>query len=76
MENDGRGMTQKNARRIALTLWGSVALLLIHGYFYNPTLDIQMGNTYWVVDALILKILLATQVALIGALFWVVIGDD
>ncbi len=76
MENDGRYMTQTNARKIALALWVSVALLLIHGYFYNPTLDIQMGDTYWVVNSLILKILLGTQVALIGVMFWVVIGDD
>ncbi len=69
-------MTQTNARKIALALWVSVALLLIHGYFYNPTLDIQMGDTYWVVNSLILKILLGTQVALIGVMFWVVIGDD
>jgi hypothetical protein len=68
-------MRQKIARRIALTLWAGVALFLIHGCFYPYTLDIQMGDTYWVVDSLILKILLGSQVALIGVLCWVVIGD-
>ncbi|WP_367392392.1 hypothetical protein [Lewinella sp. LCG006] len=68
--------TSKTARRIALALWAGVVLFLIHGYFVNNTIDIQMHDTYWVVDTLIVKFLFGIPVALIGVLFWVVIGDD